>query len=76
MNIDLDVRTLEEWNEGHKENAVHFDLSRLMSGEIPNLPKDANIQVYCRSGGRAAMACEILSDHGFSTVHNAGGFSG
>lgn len=76
MKIDLDVRTIEEWNEGHKENAMHFDLARLMAGETLDVPKDAYIQVYCRSGGRAGMACEILAEHGFTDVKNAGGFTG
>lgn len=75
MKIDLDVRTPEEWSESHKENAIHFDLSRIMSGETPDIPKDANIQVYCRSGARAGMACQMLTDMGFSDVHNAGGFA-
>jgi phage shock protein E len=75
MKIDLDVRTTQEWNEGHKENAMHFDLARLMAGEILDVPKDAHIQVYCRSGGRAGMACDILVKQGFTDVHNAGGFT-
>lgn len=75
MKIDLDVRTLEEWNEGHKEHALHFDLARLMTGETLGVPKDTQIHVYCRSGGRAAMACEILTNQGFTDVYNAGGFS-
>lgn len=74
MKIDLDVRTLEEWNEGHKTNAMHFDLARLMAGEVPDVPKDSDIEVYCRSGGRAGLACEILKGLGFTSVHNAGGF--
>ena len=74
MKIDLDVRTKEEWNEGHKQNALHFELARLIAGEIPPLEKDTELQVYCRSGQRSEVACNILRSAGFVNVHNAGGF--
>ena len=74
MKIDLDVRTPEEWGMGHKDGAVHFDLQKLMEGETPNYEKDTEIQIYCQSGSRADMACEILKAKGFTNVHNAGGF--
>lgn len=74
MKIDLDVRTDQEWGMGHKPNAVHFDLERLMAGDMPPYDKDIELQVYCRSGGRAEAACGILRAHGFTNVSNAGGF--
>ena len=74
MKIDLDVRTKEEWEEGHKDGAVHFDLERLMNGEVPDCDKGTELQVYCRSGGRAGIACDILKTKGFTNAHNAGGF--
>ena len=74
MKIDLDVRTVEEWQMGHKAGAIHFDLERLISGELPDFDKETELKVYCQSGGRAQMACQILIDQGFTNVHNAGGF--
>lgn len=71
--IFLDVRTPEEWNAGHLDGAVHFELARLENGEMPDLPKDASIAVYCRSGSRAGQAKAIMEDNGFTNLRNAGG---
>lgn len=73
--IDLDVRTLQEWNEGHKPGAMHFDLERLLAGEMPDIPKETSLNVYCHSGNRAQIAVEILHEHFFVNAKNAGGFS-
>ncbi len=70
--IYLDVRTEGEWNEEHVKGALHFSLDRLEAGEFPDIPKDSDVQVYCRSGGRAGIAKEILENAGFSNVSNAG----
>lgn len=74
MRIDIDVRREEEWNEGHKPEALHFELSRIENGEVPPVPKDSDIHVYCRSGGRAGRAKELLLKLGFENVVNDGGF--
>lgn len=72
--IFIDVRTEEEWQEGHLDDAVHFELVRLQKGELPEISKDASIAVYCRAGYRAQSALEILHGRGFLNVRNAGGF--
>ncbi len=72
----IDVRTKEEWGEGHLDGAMHFDLARLERGEVPDIPKDAPIAVYCRAGYRAQTALGILRKKGFENVRNAGGFDG
>jgi rhodanese-related sulfurtransferase len=70
----IDVRTKEEWDDGHINDAIHFDLSRLIKGELPNLPKDTEIKLYCHTGVRAGVAKAILEREGFTFVTNAGGF--
>ena len=70
----IDVRTDEEFAAGHRECALHFALSRLEAGELPALPKDTALEVYCRSGGRSERAKDILSAAGFVNVVNGGGF--
>ena len=35
----VDVRTDAEWNEGHVDGALHFDVARLKAGELPICPK-------------------------------------
>lgn len=71
--IYLDVREKDEWDEGHVVGAMHFPLIRLQVGDLPDTPKDSEIQVYCRSGGRAEIAKNLLDDAGFKNVINAGG---
>lgn len=69
----LDVRTNAEWDKGHVGGAQHFELARLQAGEIPDIPKDFTIQVYCGLGRRAEMAKSILNSAGFLNVTNVGG---
>lgn len=69
----LDVRTDEEWSAGHADKAIHFDLARLEKGEMPDLPKIAEICTCCVAGGRAEIAKNILLKNGFSKVKNMGG---
>jgi rhodanese-related sulfurtransferase len=71
----VDVRTKAEWDEGHIKGALHFDLSRLNAGELPDLPKDTELKLYCRSGARASIAEQILTSAGFSKVTNLGGIT-
>ncbi|HMS31695.1 MAG TPA: rhodanese-like domain-containing protein [Candidatus Saccharibacteria bacterium] len=70
----IDVRNPEEFNQGHYKGAINFDLNLMMQGELPNLPKDAKIEVYCRSGGRAEAAKQILNSAGFNDAENIGGY--
>ncbi len=72
----IDVRTDGEWNAGHLDGALHFDLVWLQRGELPDLSKDAPIALYCRTGIRAGEALKILQENGFTNVRNAGGFAG
>lgn len=37
------------------------------------LPKDRDIVVHCRSGGRSAMAAQVLASHGFTRLYNLEG---
>ena len=69
----IDVRSPEEYAEGHIEGAVNIpvgDLS-LHLGELGG--KDTPIVVYCHTGIRASRAEHLLQDAGFTDVHNLGG---
>lgn len=74
--IFLDVRTPQEWEQGHIAGAVLFDLARLQAGELPDLSKDIPIAIYCRSGARAGQALQILQQKGYMHLRNAGGLAG
>ena len=68
----LDVRTLEEWQEGHIEYALHIPLDELLRGEMEGLIPTKKIYVHCRSGGRAGTATAYLKTCDFE-AENAGG---
>ncbi len=71
----VDVRSNEEWNEGHIEQAEHQFLGRLPDN-LSNLPIDMKLVVQCRSGGRSAIATSVLQAAGFKNVVNlTGGYT-
>ena len=74
--IILDVRTQEEYNGGHIENAVLLPVTDIKdkAGEILT-DKDAKILVYCRSGNRSATASKELISMGYTNVYDFGGIS-
>lgn len=73
----LDVRSTEEWNEGHFEEALLLPLSIIpvkVQEVVPN--KEQKIIVYCMSGGRSGMAASLLDSMGYKNVFNLlGGYS-
>ena len=73
--ILIDVRSPEEFASGHAEGAINFDVQLLMQGKMPDLAKNVKLKLYCRSGGRAELAKNILEQHGFSDVENLGGLN-
>lgn len=72
--ILIDVRTPEEFSAGHYDGAINFELSLMNEGSLPEIPKNSKVEVYCRSGGRAEMAKQILMQNGFKDVENIGGY--
>lgn len=69
----VDVRRDDEWAASHATSALHWELARLEKGELPDIPKDAAVYVYCAAGGRAGAAAAILKEHGWTNVTNIGG---
>lgn len=86
--IYLDVRSVPEYEAGHPQGAINIPLLHLTGGGMlpndkfqsvveANLPKDAKILVGCKTGGRSANACQIMSQMGYTDVANVrGGFVG
>ncbi|QDS91956.1 Thiosulfate sulfurtransferase PspE precursor [Roseimaritima multifibrata] len=70
----VDVRSQEEWDGGHIEQAVHIPHTEIADriGEVTS-DKDAKIIFYCAAGGRAGKAKDTLEDLGFTNVENGGG---
>ena len=74
--IILDVRTPEEYNSGHIENAVLLPVTEITDKAEEVLPnKDAKILVYCRSGNRSATAAKDLINLGYTNVFDFGGIN-
>lgn len=72
--ILLDVRTEEEYDEGHIPGAINIANEDIGTDEIPELPdKDQRILVYCRSGRRSKEASEKLATLGYTQVLEFGG---
>ena len=71
--ILLDVRTQEEFEQGHIPGAVCLP-NEMIAADMPFLfGKDAEILLYCRSGRRRADAAKKLRDMGFTNVFDFGG---
>ncbi len=68
----LDVRTPQEFAEGHIPGATLIPLQEL-EGRLGELEKDGNYVVVCRSGNRSTQASEILAENGFTNIHNMNG---
>lgn len=72
----IDVRTPEEFEEGHLEGAVNIDVQEADFRErVSELPQDASYVVYCASGRRAVGAVEQMAELGFADVVNGGGYA-
>ena len=72
--ILLDVRTKEEFDEGHIPGAICIPNEAIESSELTELPdKEQLILVYCRSGRRSKEASQKLADRGYRNVAEFGG---
>lgn len=70
--IFLDVRTPEEYAEGHIEGSILIPVQEL-EGRLNELAKDKRVYVYCHSGKRSAAASGILVKNGFTHIENVEG---
>ena len=75
--IVLDVRTAEEFKDGHIEGAVNINQaqSNFVEQVKALLPTDKILAVYCRSGRRSANAAERLATEGYKVVNLKGGIT-
>lgn len=71
----LDVRTPEEFSQGHLRGALLCDIkSSDFEAKVAKLPRAGKYLLYCRSGHRSGMALERMKAMGFADVrHVAGG---
>ena len=69
----LDVRTPAEYQEGYVAPAENYPLQLLTQDQLPDIPKDTTIYLYCRTGNRSAQAATILHQAGYEDVVDLGG---
>lgn len=76
--IIIDVREEEEFITGHIEGAILFPVDTISEETASDLlpDKKAPLLIYCRSGARSAMACQILSELGYASLRDLGGLAG
>ena len=77
--VVLDVRTPEEFADGHLPNATNIPHHRVAANiadvdKLVGADKTKPIVIYCASGGRASQARQALQAAGYSHVVNGGGF--
>ena len=72
--IILDVRTQEEYDQGHIPGAIlisHEEIAEKAEDVLTD--KDQLILVYCRSGRRSKIAAEALVELGYTNIKEFGG---
>jgi thioredoxin 1 len=67
----VDVRTPEEYKEGHLKGAVNMNYQgNQFVDEVATLDKSKPVFVYCHSGGRSKEACRFMSNQGFKKIYD------
>ena len=71
----LDVRSQQEYDEGHLPGAYIIDVndSTFLRQVVGQLTKDKPVAVYCRSGRRSALAARKLVKAGYQVINLDGG---
>lgn len=75
--VRLDVRTAEEYAQGHIDGAINIDVQRADFTDLAlaTLPKDKTVAINCRSGKRSKMAAKVLNNQGYDVVELDNGFN-
>jgi hydroxyacylglutathione hydrolase len=63
----VDVRSTQEWEQGHIDGAVNLPLSQLHE-RLDGLPSDCPLVVHCAGGYRSAIAASLLRREGLLRV--------
>ena len=71
----LDVRTPQEYSEGHIPGSKNVPLQTLDKVRSVVENKDTTLFVYCYSGARSRQAAAALGQMGYTKVNNIGGIS-
>jgi rhodanese-related sulfurtransferase len=76
-NVVLDVRTPEEYADGHIPGSINIDFnSEDFDKQVAKLDKDKTYLVHCAAGGRSARSCSKMSKMNFEHLYNLEGGMG
>ena len=67
--VVLDVRTLEDWNEGHVSGSKHIVLTVIPLELEQSKSWGKPVIAVCRSGARSGQAAQFLSNNGIDTIN-------
>ncbi len=72
----VDVRTKDEFSEGHLKDAVNIDLLEPnFEEQLSKLDKSKPVLVHCQAGGRSTRSLKLFEKLGFSQIiHLDGGY--
>ena len=71
--VILDVRSAEEFAQGHIPGAINISYEALSKNQLLNAYKEQDIVIYCRSGRRALIASKVLQAKGFKQLIDLNG---
>ena len=70
----VDVRTPQEYAQGHLQGAVNLDVSSAdFAARLATLDPSAPYAVYCHSGNRSGVAVAAMAEQGFTDAYHLGG---
>ena len=70
----LDVRMPKEYGVGHIKGAVNYNVyDKSFKEQVATLDKKLPVFVYCKGGGRSALAVKQLEELGFTDIHELKG---
>ena len=74
--IVIDVRTPNEFSQGHLPNAINIPHQQILDGiKKHNLNPKTSIVLYCKSGNRSGIAQDVLKQYGYSNTYNGGSYT-
>ncbi len=71
--ILVDIREIQEVNAAKIPGSVHVPRSHLESRIEAQVPRDANVVLYCASGNRSVLSADTLQRMGYSNVASMSG---
>ena len=69
----IDVRSLEEFREGHLKGAQNLIYDSEFDQKIKSLDKSKPVAVYCRTGRRSEECSKLLEEAGFEQIYQLEG---